>query len=75
MRGAGIYCDSNRLGAEMCIRLKKIMKLQKGTQRWNLENSYAVRQKAEHFVEDNFLGWDIELGMWKCSGTVSIDLC
>jgi hypothetical protein len=40
-----------------------------------VENVHAVRQKAENFVEGNFLLSDVELWMWKCSGTISIKLC
>jgi hypothetical protein len=47
MRRADVYCDSNLLDAKMCIRLKKIMKFQKGKQKWIVENLYAVPQKAE----------------------------
>jgi len=36
--GVGIYCDSNLLGAKMCIGLKKIIKFPKGKQRWSVEN-------------------------------------
>jgi hypothetical protein len=47
----------------MCFRLKKIMTLKTGKQRWNRENLYALRKEEEKFVEDNWLGWDVELGM------------
>jgi hypothetical protein len=50
LRGADIYCDSNWLVADMCIRLKKIAKFQKGKRKWIVENLYAVREKAENFV-------------------------
>ena len=43
----------------MCIGLKKIMKFQKGKLRWNVENLYAARQKAENFVEDKW-NWERE---------------
>ena len=71
LRGAGIYCDSNWLDAKICIRLKKIMKFEKGKPRWNLENLYAVRQKTENFVEAILVESDVELEMWKCRGTIS----
>jgi hypothetical protein len=61
--GAGIYCDSKLLDAKMCIILKKIVKFQKGKPRWNVENLYAVRQKAKNFVENNLLGSDVKLGI------------
>ena len=47
----------------MCIRLKKILKFQKGKQRWNVENLCVVRQNAENFLEDKMLGSNVELGM------------
>jgi len=37
----------------MCFGLKKIMKFQKGKPRWNVENLYIVRLKAENFVGGN----------------------
>jgi hypothetical protein len=42
--------------------LKKIIKFHKGKQRWNVENLYAVRQKAESFVEDNLKQSVVKLG-------------
>jgi hypothetical protein len=59
--GASIYCDSNWLGAKMCTGLKKIMKLRKGKPKWNVEDLYAVRQKAGNFVEVNLLELDVKL--------------
>jgi hypothetical protein len=47
----------------MCIGLKETMNLQKGKPKWNVENLYAVRQKAGNFVEINFLELDLELEM------------
>jgi hypothetical protein len=46
------------MGATICTGLKKIMTFQKGKQKWNVVNLYAVRQKAENFVEDSLLGSD-----------------
>jgi hypothetical protein len=43
--------------------MKKIMNVEKGNPRWIVENLYAVRHKAENFVEDNLLGSDVKLGM------------
>jgi hypothetical protein len=73
--GAGVFCDSNLLDARMCIRLKKTMKFQKGKQSWNVENLYAAPQKAESFLEGNWLGWDVELEMRNCWVKISVDLC
>jgi len=50
------------------------MTFQKGKQKLILANLYAVLQKAENCVEDSLLGSDWELGLWKYSGTMSIDL-
>jgi hypothetical protein len=55
----GVYCYSSLLDAAICTGLKKLMKFQKVKQSWIVENLYAVRQKAENFVEDNLL----ELGI------------
>lgn len=74
LHGAGIYCDSNWLDAKMCTGLKKIMKFQMAKQRWNVE-IYAARLKAENFLEGNLLWLDVELGMWKSSGIISLNLC
>jgi len=63
LRGAGVYSYSSVLGVKMCIRLKKIMKFQKGKQKWNVEKLYAARQKVEKFVEIHLLESDVKLGM------------
>jgi len=75
LRVAGVSCYSNWLDAKMCIRLKNIITFQNGKQKWLVKKLYALRQKVEKFVEDNLLESDVKLGRWKCSGTVSIDLC
>jgi hypothetical protein len=36
------------------------MKNQTGKPRWNVENLYALRKKAENFAEDKFWGKDVE---------------
>jgi hypothetical protein len=46
----------------ICTGLKKIIKFRNGKQSWIVENLYAVRQKAENFIEDNLLGWVVKLG-------------
>ena len=61
--GAGNYCDINLRDAKMCILLKKIMQFHKGKPRWNVENLYGGRQKAQTSVEVNLLGSDVKLGM------------
>jgi hypothetical protein len=38
---ADIDSDHNLLGVNICTRLKKIIKFQKGKLRWNLEKLYA----------------------------------
>jgi hypothetical protein len=61
IRGEGVRCDSKLLDGKMCIREKEMTKYQRGKPRWNVENLYAVQQKAENFVEDNFLGIGCEI--------------
>jgi hypothetical protein len=51
LRGLDIYCDSNRLGVNMFIRMKRNLKFQKGKPRWKVEDLYVQRQKAKNFVE------------------------
>jgi hypothetical protein len=51
LRGAVIYCDRNLLEAMLCIILKKIMKLQKGKSRWNVEKAKFIGQ----ILHGNFL--------------------
>ena len=46
----------NKHGETIFIRLKKIMKYQKGKPRWKLENLYDLRGKAKNVVEINLLG-------------------
>jgi len=50
LRGAGIYCDSFLLDAKMCIRLKKIMKFQKGKQKWIVGEFICCTAEGENFI-------------------------
>jgi len=49
--GGDFYCVSNLLDARMCIRLKKIVKFQKGKKGWNVENLYG-RKYCKECSED-----------------------
>jgi hypothetical protein len=55
-------------------RLKKIIRVQKRKPRWDLEKLYAQRQKVHDSLEEK-LSANVKVGMWKCSGTISRNVC
>ena len=50
--GADTDCDHNLLVAKICTRLKKIIRFQKRSARWDLEKLYAQRQRAQDTLEE-----------------------
>jgi hypothetical protein len=55
--------------------LKKIIKLQKGKLRRDLEKLYAQRQKVQDTLEEKLSviecdSGNVIVGMWQCSGTI-----
>jgi len=46
--GADIDFDHNLLVAKICTRLKKIVKIQKGKPRWDLETLHVQRQRVQN---------------------------
>ena len=50
LRGAGVYCDSNWLDGKMCIGLKKIVKFQKGKQKWIVGEFICCTAEGENFI-------------------------
>jgi hypothetical protein len=65
--GVDINSDHNILVATICTSLKKIIMFHKRKPRWDLEKLYAVEGKLGAIK--------CEVGMWKCSGAISRNVC
>jgi type I site-specific restriction endonuclease len=64
--GADIDSDHNSLVAKICTSLKKILRIQKRRQQWDLEKLYAQRQRVQDTIEE-------KLGAIGCdSGNVEV---
>jgi hypothetical protein len=50
--GADIDSEYNLLVAKICTRLNRIIKIQKGKRRWDLEKLYVQRQKVQDFLDE-----------------------
>jgi hypothetical protein len=59
---ADIGSGHNLLVVEICTRLRKIIRFQKGKARWNLEKFYAQRQTDQDTLEETFSAVDCESG-------------
>jgi hypothetical protein len=53
--GANIDPDQNLLVAMICISVNKIMKFQKASLRWDLENLHAQRRKVQDNTEEKLV--------------------
>jgi hypothetical protein len=49
---ADIDFDHNLLVSMICTRLKKIVKIQKGKPRWDLETLHVQRQRVQNYLEE-----------------------
>jgi hypothetical protein len=67
--GADIDSDHNLLVAKICTRLKKIIRFQKRISRWDLEKSYAQRQRVQDTLEEKLCAIGCDSGnvevQWK----------
>jgi len=72
---AVIYSDSNFLNAKFCTNLKKIIKLQIGKPKRNMENLYSQSQEVVKVMEEIVLHSDAKAELRMCSGTIAIYLC
>jgi hypothetical protein len=60
--GADINFDHNLLVAKICTRLKKILNIQNGKPRWDLEMLPVQRQSLQNNLEEKLVAIECESG-------------